>query len=231
MLTLRPSRERGHFDHGWLDTYHTFSFADYDDPRHRGFRSLRVLNEDRVAAGRGFGLHSHRDMEIVTLVLAGVLEHRDSLESVLALEPGDVQVMSAGRGLRHSETNPSSREPVHFLQVWLRPNELGLEPRYAQARFAPPAAGELRPVVTPDGRDQSLTIHQDASIARGRIDRDHPLRLTLEPGRHGWLQVVAGQLSVAGHPLAAGDGVAVSDERELELTAPGPAEFVWFDLA
>lgn len=231
MLTHRPGRERGHYHHGWLDTHHTFSFGDYDDPRHRGFRSLRVLNEDRVAPGRGFGLHPHRDMEIVTLVLSGALAHRDSLGSGSILEPGDIQRMTAGRGLMHSEANPSPSEPVHFLQVWLRPQALGLEPSYAQQRFATPAPGELTLVVSPDGRLGSLSLEQNATISRGRLDQEHPLRLTLAPTRHGWLQVVSGQLTVADHSLTAGDGLAVSDERELVLTGTSPAEIVWFDLA
>src|SRR6187401_1874504 len=209
MFLLRPASERGLADHGWLKSYHSFSFADYHDPRHMGFRALRVINEDRVQAGRGFGAHSHRDMEIISYVLEGALSHKDSLGTGSVIRPGEVQCMSAGRGVTHSEFNASDSEPVHFLQIWLLPSQRGLAPSYAQRAFAPEeSAGRLRLVASPDGRDGSLTIHSDASLYTGSFAAGQRQTLGLARGRHAWVQVTRGALRVQGQLLSAGDGAA-----------------------
>jgi redox-sensitive bicupin YhaK (pirin superfamily) len=231
MFQIRKSAERGHFDHGWLDTYHTFSFGDYYDPDHTSFRALRVMNEDRVQPGEGFGMHGHRDMEIVTYVLEGALEHRDSLGNGSVLRPGDFQRMSAGTGIRHSEFNPSKTEPVHLYQIWLLPERSGIEPSYEERRF--PEAEQhnrFRLVASRGGRDGSLTIHQDADVSLATLDPRTELDHALRDGRYAWLQVLRGQVSVAGRDLSAGDGVAVSGEPEFHLRATAPAEVMLFDL-
>lgn len=228
MITIRKASERGHFDFGWLDTYHSFSFGDYHDPRHMGFRSLRVINEDRVAPGEGFPTHGHRDMEIVTVILEGALEHRDSLGTGSVIRPGDVQRMTAGTGVRHSEYNPSPTEPVHLLQIWLHPDRNGLQPGYEQKAFQ--LNGGLTLLASPDGRDGSVTIHQDALLYRGQIGAvGRPL--DLDPARHAWIQVTRGDLRVNGHVLKAGDGAAVSAESHLQLEGAPEAEVLVFDLA
>ena len=232
MLRLRKSTDRGHFNHGWLDTFHTFSFSEYYDPAHTQFRSLRVMNEDRVAPGQGFGMHGHRDMEIVTYVLSGALEHKDSLGHGEVLRPGELQRMSAGRGIRHSEFNPSSSEAVHLYQIWLMPRELGLQPSYEQKAF--PAAGrhnKLRLVASPTGDEGSLTIQQDARLYLATLEAGIELPFQLAANRHGWLQVLRGAVSLSGQPLAAGDGAAISREEKLSLFAAGPSEVLLFDLA
>jgi len=232
MITRRPASERGHADHGWLQTWHSFSFGSYQDPRHMGFRSLRVINDDIVAAGQGFGMHGHRDMEIVTWVLAGALEHRDSLGSGSVLRPGDIQRMSAGRGIRHSEFNPSDTEPLRLLQIWLLPEREGLEPSYEEAHV--PLAqrqGELRLIVDPEGRDGSLRIHQDARIFTAMLAAGEEVKQPLAAGRHAWVQVASGRLSCGDLELARGDGAAVSEEPELRLRAAEPSEILVFDLA
>jgi redox-sensitive bicupin YhaK (pirin superfamily) len=232
MIRFRKSDERGHFDHGWLDTHHTFSFADYHDPAHMGFRALRVLNEDRVQPGNGFGAHPHRDMEILTYVLSGSLEHKDSTGGGGVLRPGDVQHMTAGTGVVHSEANPSPTEPVHLYQIWLLPERRGLAPGYEQKAFPADAARNAwRIAATPDGRDGSLIVHQDATMALGALDAAGELRYELRPGRHAWLQVVRGAVEYAGRTLTAGDGAAVSDEPAVAVRAVGPAEVMVFDLA
>jgi len=232
MITVRRSEERGHFDHGWLDTRHTFSFADYHDPEHTGFRSLRVLNEDRVRPGQGFGTHGHRDMEIVSVVVEGALSHRDSLGVGSTILPGDIQRMSAGTGIRHSESNGSMSEPVHFLQIWILPDREGLAPGYEQKRFGEEEKrGRLRLVASPDGAEGSLTIHQDARIYSTFLPAGTEVRHGLAPGRHAWLQVVRGALALNGQPLRAGDGAAVSDEAALAVRAVEDAEALLFDLA
>lgn len=241
MLQIRPSAERGHLDHGWLDTYHTFSFGDYQDPRQMGFRSLRVINEDRVAGGQGFGMHGHRDMEIVTLVLSGTLAHQDSLGNGAPIRPGELQRMSAGTGIRHSEFNPSESEPVHLYQIWLLPDRAGHEPSYEQRAFAPAEQqGRLRLVASPDGAEGSLTIHQDARIYLANVATGTTVTHELTPGRHAWLQVLrgdvrltAGEASQPAQPanLSAGDGVAVSDETRLAIEGTADAELMLFDLA
>ncbi|HVO18203.1 MAG TPA: pirin family protein [Anaeromyxobacter sp.] len=234
MITVRRSAERGHFDHGWLDTRHTFSFADYHDPDQMGFRALRVINEDRVRPGQGFGTHGHRDMEILSYVLSGVLSHRDSGGGSGQLRPGEVQRMSAGTGIRHSEFNGSDAEPVHFLQIWLQPDRPGHSPSYEQRSY-PEAErrGRLRLVASPDGAHGSTTIHQDARVYATLLPEGSTVETALAPGRHAWVQVARGAVLLNGERLGAGDGAAVSDEGLLRLAAAGEgeAELLIFDLA
>ena len=231
MITLRPSAARGHADHGWLDTFHTFSFADYHDPAHMGFRGLRVINEDRVAPGMGFGTHPHRDMEILTYILAGRLAHKDSMGHGREIAPGQLQAMSAGTGITHSEFNPSRTDPVHLLQIWLLPDRKGHTPRYAE--WSPRAGenGALTLLASPDGRDGSAAIHQDARLYLVKLDAAAKLTHPLAAGRAAWLQVMRGSLTLNGHALAAGDGVAVESESALALHASAEAEALLFDLA
>jgi len=229
MIHVRKADERGHFDHGWLDTYHTFSFADYYDPGSMGFRALRVINEDRVKPGHGFGTHSHRDMEIVTYVLEGSLAHRDSMGTGSVIRPGEVQRMSAGTGVLHSETNPSRDESVHFLQIWILPERRDIEPGYEQKAF--PAAerkDHLRLVASHDGSDGSLTIHQDAKLFAGTLTDGKTITYELPKGRYAWLQVARGTVELNGQSLHAGDGAAIEDERTLNLRGDG--EILLFDL-
>ena len=231
MQRIRPGSERGHFDHGWLDTYHTFSFGDYQDDENMQFRSLRVMNEDRVAPGQGFGMHGHRDMEIVTCVLSGKLEHRDSLGHGEVLGPGELQRMSAGTGIRHSEFNPSSDEPVHLYQIWLLPERIGIAPEYEQKRFDWAATPDrLHLVAARDAREGSLAIRQDAAIYLAAQSKGTRLTHALEPTRHAWLQVLRGTVDAGGQKLSAGDGLAVSDEPEITWTATEPSEVMLFDL-
>ena len=231
MLVLRPAAERGLAEHGWLRSYHTFSFADYHDPRQMGFRGLRVLNEDRLQAGRGFGAHSHRDMEIISYVLEGALRHKDSLGTGSVIRPGEVQCMSAGSGVTHSELNASATEPVHFLQIWLIPSQRGLAPSYAQQAFPPEdSEGRLRLVASTDGRDGSLTIHSDVSLYAGRFTAGQQQTLALAKGRHAWVQVTRGAVRVMGQALSAGDGAALSDEAQLQLEGSDAGEVLVFDL-
>jgi quercetin 2,3-dioxygenase len=232
MIRIRAAKERGGFDHGWLDTRHTFSFGRYYDPRHMGFRALRVINEDWVKPGRGFGAHPHEDMEIVTYVLQGELEHRDSLGSGGRIRPGELQRMTAGTGIVHSEANPSPTQPVHLYQIWILPEREGLEPSYEQRAF--PEEGRrnrLRVVASPDGREGSLTIRQDASLHLGALDAGREVSHVLAPGRHAWLQVLRGGVQLNGRKLSEGDGAAVWDEPALSIGAEGPAEVLVFDLA
>jgi redox-sensitive bicupin YhaK (pirin superfamily) len=232
MLQVRHADQRGHFDHGWLDTYHTFSFADYFDPAQMGFRALRVINEDRVAPGQGFGMHGHRDMEIVTIVLEGALEHRDSIGNGEVLRPGELQRMSAGAGIRHSEFNPSPTEPVHLYQIWLLPGQKGLTPSYEQKAFAgAEKRNRLRLVASPDGRDGALTIHQDAELYLASLEDKASVVHALRKGRATWLQVLRGNVALNSQKLVAGDGVAVSDEAALTIQAEPAAEVLLFDLA
>jgi redox-sensitive bicupin YhaK (pirin superfamily) len=232
MIKLRPGSERGHARHGWLDSRHTFSFAEYHDPRHMGFRALRVINEDRVQPAQGFATHGHRDMEIVTYVLEGALQHRDSLGTGSVIRPGDVQRMSAGTGIQHSEFNASRDELVHFLQIWILPETVGIAPSYEQKHFGADGAHDrLQLVGSRDGRDGSVSIHQDVSIYVGRLDAGTKLRHALEPGRHAWLQVTRGGLRLGETPLRSGDGAALSSEPALELAADDASEVLVFDLA
>ena len=232
MIRIRRSSERGSANHGWLDTRYTFSFSDYFDPDHVGFRALRVMNEDRVAPGAGFPTHGHRDMEILTVVLEGAIAHRDSLGHGETLRPGEVQYMSAGTGIRHSEFNPSETEPVHLYQIWLLPDRTGHEPRYGQRRFDEAGRSDrLQLVASPDGRDGSLAIHQDATVSLADLDDGRAIDHPLAPGRHAWLQVLRGSATLNGQSLAEGDGAAVSDEPGLEIRGVGDAEVLLFDLA
>jgi quercetin 2,3-dioxygenase len=232
MITVRPAAERGHFDHGWLDTYHTFSFASYHDPSHMGFRALRVVNEDRVKPGEGFGIHAHRDMEILTWVLEGALEHKDSMGNGSVIRPGDIQRMTAGTGVTHSEFNPSREVPVHLLQIWLLPNRRGLPPGYEEKRFPPEARrGHLCLIAAGDGRQGAVSINQDADLWTALLEPGESVRHALKPGRYAWLQVARGGVSLKGTTLGAGDGVGVSDEAALDMTASAPAEVLVFDLA
>ncbi|HEU5319545.1 MAG TPA: pirin family protein [Methylomirabilota bacterium] len=231
MIAVRKAGERGHADHGWLDTWHTFSFADYHDPRHMGFRVLRVINEDRVRPASGFPTHGHRDMEIVSYVLEGALEHRDSLGTGSVIRPGEVQRMSAGRGVRHSEYNPSPAEPVHFYQIWIEPAATGFPPSYEQKAFTDAERhGRLRLVASPDGGDGSVTIHQDARLYAALLDPGQAVAHALAPGRHAWVQVARGSVTVNGHALATSDGAALSAEPTVTLAATQPAEVLLFDL-
>lgn len=229
MLTIRRSEERGHAQHGWLDSYHTFSFADYHDPRHMGFRSLRVINEDRVEAGRGFGTHGHRDMEIVSYVLSGALQHRDSMGTGSVLRPGDVQRMSAGSGVTHSEFNGSQTEKVHFLQIWIQPSRRGIAPSYEEKKIPTDAKrGLLKPIVTPDGADGSLRMTADAAIYATVLGAGE--KLTWKPPRHTWIHVAKGLARVGGQLLGAGDAASSSDQQEIELEGVDLAEILVFDL-
>jgi len=232
MITIRRGTERGHAQHGWLNSYHTFSFADYYDPAHMGFRHLRVINEDRVQPGAGFPSHSHRDMEIISYVLEGALEHRDSLGNGSVIRPGDVQRMGAGTGITHSEYNPSKSDVVHFLQIWILPARAGLAPGYEQQHF--PAAerqGRLRMVAAPDGRDGTVTVHQDMTLFAALLRSADRVVHELQPGRHAWLQVARGAVSLNAIALTAGDGAAASAEARLTLGADSDCEILLFDLA
>ena len=232
MIRIRPANERGRTAIDWLDSWHSFSFGDYYDPTNLGFRSLRVINDDQVAPGAGFGMHPHRDMEIITYVVNGALEHRDSLGTGEVLRPGEVQRMTAGTGIRHSEFNPSPTEPVHLLQIWLLPERRGLTPGYEQKPF-PEAQrrGRWRLVASRDGRDGSVTIHQDADVYATLLEPGESVRHELRPGRHAWVQVARGAVTLNGRPLRAGDGAAVSDEAALTVAATEPAELLLFDMA
>lgn len=231
-MHIRRAGDRGHFDHGWLDTRHTFSFADYYDAEQMGFRGLRVINEDRVQPGRGFGTHPHRDMEIVSWVLEGGLAHRDSMGSHGEIRPGDVQRMTAGGGVLHSEMNASTTEPVHFLQIWLLPSAQGLEPSYEQRRFDEASKrGQLRLVASDDGRDGSVTIHADARLFATRLEAGERVTHMPSPGRHVWVQVARGRVLVNGQALEAGDGAALSEVPSVTLEGVEGAEALLFDLA
>ena len=232
MITIRNAQDRGHGNHGWLDSWHTFSFAGYQDRDHIRFRSLRVMNEDRVAPGKGFGTHPHNDMEIVTYVLSGALEHKDSMGNGEVLRPGEFQRMTAGTGITHSEFNPSLTEPVHLYQIWLYPEQPGLTPSYEQKVF--PLAdrhNRLRLVASRDAADGSLTIHTDARIYLAELQLGNTVSHELAVGRHAWLQVLRGHVTLNGADLNTSDGAAVSDELELKITATQDAEILLFDLA
>jgi quercetin 2,3-dioxygenase len=232
MMTIRKAEERGRYDYGWLDTAHTFSFNTYFDPDHMGFRALRVINEDRVRPGEGFGMHGHRDMEIVTVVLEGALEHKDSLGSGSVIRPGRVQRMSAGRGIRHSEFNPSATEPVHLYQIWILPEKAGLTPEYEEKTFDPADhRGRLRLIASPGGEDGALTIHQDARLYQASLREGESVTHELKPDRHAWVQVLRGGVRVNGEALKAGDGAALSREAAATVEGAGDGEVLLFDLA
>ncbi len=232
MLSIRRAHERGHANHGWLDSHHSFSFANYYDPKHMGFRGLRVINEDRVAPGRGFGTHPHRDMEIISYVLDGGLEHRDSIGNGSVIRPGEVQRMSAGTGVFHSEYNASKQAPVHFLQLWIVPERRGIAPSYEQRAFPEhERSGALRLVVDPDGRAGALRINADARLYSGLLAAGQRAEHRVEPGRHAWVQVARGRVELGGEVLEAGDGAATGEAGTLALSGVEDAEVLVFDLA
>lgn len=232
MLTLRPSNARGHANHGWLDSYHTFSFADYVDPKHMGFRTLRVINEDRVAGGMGFGTHPHNDMEIITYMVDGELAHKDSMGNGSTIRQGDVQVMTAGSGIQHSEFNPSPKNPAHLLQIWIRTRSRGLPPAYGEKKFSVrEEPGRLHAVVNGAGSDGALKIHQDAALYAATLNAGQTIEHKLADYRHAWVQVVRGTISVNGVELKVGDAAAISDEEKVKIEASEAAEFLLFDLA
>ena len=232
MFRPRRSSDRGHFNHGWLDTYHSFSFGDYRDAEHIQFRSLRVMNEDRIAAGQGFGTHPHKDMEIVTYVLSGALEHKDSMGNGEVLRAGEFQRMSAGTGITHSEFNPSNTDPVHLYQIWLYPEQKGITPSYEQKHFPiEERQNKLRLVASRDATDGSLLIHQDAAVYLGTLDQGCELMHEQKSDRHAWLQVLRGSCRVANHKLESGDGIAISDQTSVPIVAESACEVMLFDMS
>ena len=231
MVTLRKSSDRGHAEHTWLDSYHTFSFGEYHDPAHMGFRSLRVINEDQVAPAMGFPIHPHRDMEIITYIISGRLRHQDSLGNSAVMKAGDVQRISAGTGVRHSEFNDSDEEMVQFLQIWIEPEARGVEPGYMERSFANIGLGDLHLIASRSGRDGSIPIHQDADLHVARLASGASLVHRLEKGRAVWVQLISGSLEVNGQFLSAGDAAALTDEPKVEIAAADNAHFLLFDLA
>jgi redox-sensitive bicupin YhaK (pirin superfamily) len=234
MITLRPAQQRGHFEHGWLNTYHTFSFADYRDPKHVHFRALRVINEDVIAAGRGFGMHPHENMEIITYILSGELEHRDSLGTGAVIRPGDGQRMSAGSGIMHSEFNPSPTEPVHLLQIWIFPDKdkQDVEPSYEQKPFPDlEKQRQWRLIASPTGEQGSVKLNADARLLVTKLSQGESLPITLHADRYAWLQMAKGAVTLNGTPLRQGDGAGISNETSLHLQATEDAEVLLFDLA
>jgi len=229
-MKIRKANERGHAEHGWLDSYHTFSFADYYDPQWMGFRSLRVINDDLVMPGMGFGTHPHRDMEIITYVLTGALEHKDSMGNGSVIQAGEVQYMAAGTGVQHSEFNPASDEAVHLLQIWIQPDRKGVAPRYAEKSFKNAPAGKLHLVTSKAGRDGSIPIHQDADLWLAKLDAGNRVAHQLAPGRQAWVHVAEGEVTLNGKTLQAGDAAALTEPEALELTAAKPAQVLLFDL-
>ncbi len=232
MINVRKSQERGHANHGWLDTYHTFSFANYYDPNYLGFRSLRVINEDRVSPGAGFDTHGHRDMEIITYVLEGALEHKDSIGNGSIIQPGKVQRMSAGTGISHSEFNPSQTDAVHLLQIWILPDIKALEPSYEEKIFdLDKVSGGLQLIAAPHGKNGAVTVHQDLNLYTGILEAENSLSYQLQPQRYGWIQVARGKVDLNGISLRSGDGAAISEETSLVVEATEDTEFLLFDLA
>ena len=232
MIQIRRSQERGHAEHGWLDSFHTFSFAGYHDPEHMGYGALRVINEDRVQAGKGFGTHSHRDMEIISYVLDGGLSHKDSMGNGSVIRRGDVQRMSAGTGVSHSEFNASDRDPVHFLQIWIEPSVRGVKPSYEEKKFDDASKrGNLRLIASPDGRDGSVTIHQDANLYAALIDGSESAAFDLKPGRKVYVHVINGEVEVNGQPLATGDAIKFGGESQVRIEHGRGTEILLFDLA
>ena len=230
MITLRKANERGHAEHGWLDSYHTFSFSDYYDPQWMGFRSLCVINDDLVLPHAGFGMHPHRDMEIITYILSGQLAHKDSMGNGRVIKPGEFQYMSAGTGVLHSEQNPSGTEAVHLLQIWIQPDSNGVKPRYAEKVMSDAKPGAFHLVTSKTGRNDSIAIHQDADLYLGRLDAEQDLKHSLGPGRHAWLHVAEGEITLNGQTLTAGDAAAISNERALALHGTKPSQVLLFDL-
>ena len=230
MITFRKSNERGHAEHGWLDSYHTFSFADYHDPKWMGYRSLRVINDDLVMPRMGFGKHSHRDMEIITYILSGQLAHEDSMGNGRVITPGEFQYMSAGSGVQHSEQNPSGTEAVHLLQIWIMPDAHGVKPRYAEKSMKDAATGALHLITSKSGRDGSIAIHQDADLWLAKLDANQSVTHTLAPGRHAWLHVAEGEITLNGQTLSGGDAAVISNESALELRGAKASQVLLFDL-
>ena len=230
MMKIRKANDRGHANHGWLDSYHTFSFAGYYDPAHMGFRSLRVINDDTVAAGAGFGRHPHRDMEIITYVLSGAVEHQDSMGNGRVIKPGEFQYMAAGTGVQHSEFNPSNTEPGHFLQIWIQPDRRSARPAYAEKSYAHAKPGQLHLVTSKTGRDGSMAINQDADLYLARLNAGDKVSHTLQPGRAAWVHVAEGKATVNGQSLQAGDAVALENETNIDVTGEATAQVLLFDL-
>jgi redox-sensitive bicupin YhaK (pirin superfamily) len=231
MIQIRKSQERGHIDHGWLNTFHTFSFGDYHDPENMGFRDLRVINEDIVAGGTGFGTHGHRDMEIITYIMDGALEHKDSMGTGSIIKPGDIQRMSAGSGVQHSEFNHSKTNSVHLFQVWILPAAKNTKPSYEQKFFAPEEKkNKLRLIASKDSRDGAIAVHQDVEMYASLLDKDKELAFSMKPGRYGWIQLGKGELKINDVTLHAGDGAAISKEQALKFKAVKDSEFIFFDL-
>jgi quercetin 2,3-dioxygenase len=230
MKTIRKSNERGHAEHGWLDSYHTFSFADYYDPQWMGFRDLRVINDDLVMPGMGFGKHPHRDMEIISYVLSGAIEHKDSMGNGRVIRAGEFQYMAAGTGVQHSEFNPSPTDPLRLLQIWIMPDEKGVKPRYAERNFAKAETGKLHLVVSKTGRAGSMEIHQDADLLLGKLEPGQSVSHALAKDRHAWVHVAEGEVNINGAKLSGGDALAVSDEKIVEISASKPSQVLLFDL-
>jgi redox-sensitive bicupin YhaK (pirin superfamily) len=230
MMKIRKANERGHAEHGWLDSYHTFSFADYHDPQWMGFRSLRVINDDLVMPGMGFGTHPHRDMEIITYILSGALEHKDSMGNGRVIHPGEVQYMAAGTGVQHSEFNPAKDEAVHLLQIWIQPDRKGVTPRYAEKALAKAPGGVFHLVTSKTGRAGSIPIHQDADLWLAKLGVSDRVAHKLAPGRNAWVHVAEGEVTLNGKALSGGDAAAMSEETKLELSATKPAQVLLFDL-
>jgi len=230
MMIIRKSNERGHAEHGWLDSYHTFSFADYYDPQWMGFRTLRVINDDLIMPGMGFGTHPHRDMEIISYVLGGALEHRDSMGNGRVIKPGEFQYMAAGTGVEHSEFNPSSTEATRLLQIWIMPDAKGVKPRYAERNLAQAPTGKLHLVTSKTGRDGSMEIHQDAELLLARLEPGQSVKHSLAAGRHAWAHVAEGEVTINGQELAGGDAAGATKEGALEIAAAKPSQVLLFDL-
>jgi redox-sensitive bicupin YhaK (pirin superfamily) len=230
MMTIRRANERGHADHGWLNSYHTFSFANYHDPNWMGFRNLRVINDDTVAPGAGFGKHPHRDMEIISYVLDGALEHRDSMGNGRVIKPGEFQYMAAGTGVVHSEYNPSKQDPVHFLQIWIQPDKTGAKPAYGEKAYSSATPGRLNLVASKSGRDGSIRINQDADLWLAKFSDSETLTYDLKLNRHVWVHVAEGSVELNGQKLSAGDGAGISQETKLQLVGSGKAQVLLFDL-
>jgi hypothetical protein len=230
MMIVRKSKERGHVNHGWLDSYFTFSFADYYDPQWLGFRALRVINDDLIQPGMGFGTHPHRDMEIISYVLSGALQHRDSMDNGRVIKPGEFQYMAAGSGVEHSEFNPSKTEATRLLQIWIKPDAKGVKPRYAERNFIKAETGKLHLVASKTGRDGSFEIHQDADLFLAKLDAGQHVRHSLANGRHAWVHIAEGEVSINGKKISAGDAVGVSEESVLEIVAGKPSQVLLFDL-
>jgi redox-sensitive bicupin YhaK (pirin superfamily) len=230
MMTIRKAGERGHANHGWLESYHTFSFANYYDPQWMGFRSLRVINDDRIAPGQGFGQHPHRDMEIISYVLSGALEHKDSMGNGRIIKSGEFQYMAAGTGVTHSEFNPSESEAGHFLQIWIMPDKRGAKPNYGEKSYAEAAPGKLHLVASKSGREGSIAINQDADLYLAKFNDGQTVEHALQPGRHAWVHVAEGNVRVNGKALTGGDAAAFSDEQRIEIAGEGNAQVLVFDM-